>query len=49
MNYKLGISKFNEHLIDVELNFQAEWENPILELPNWTPDLIKFEITVKIL
>ena len=41
MYYKLGISKFNEHLIDIELNFQAEWENPILELPNWTPGSYK--------
>ncbi|MHA2252507.1 MAG: M61 family metallopeptidase [Candidatus Kariarchaeaceae archaeon] len=35
--YEIYVEKLNEHLVDVKLIFDVEWDSPILEMPSWTP------------
>lgn len=34
---EITIKKMNQHIIDMKLEFTTPYENPILEMPSWTP------------
>jgi predicted metalloprotease with PDZ domain len=34
---KISLKKLNQHLVKVEMRFTSPYDNPILEMPSWTP------------
>ncbi len=37
IEYKIGLKQANKHLVSLSMEFEAPCNNPIIELPSWTP------------